>query len=170
MKQLFSLALCCILAIGAVYAQQPTDHPPVPRIDDTTTVQRNNPPLPSDFSLDIDWNDPTYYKLVVITAVDKDGKHTAEEMAVFNKEAGDEFTKTDIAIDMSGYWYMKNKLEKGHEMFRRFVLDDTRISWIDCKKCDINYLVVSMTMNELILQVPAQDEGQYFHYQFHFKK
>lgn len=170
MKQLFSLALCCILAISAVYAQPPTDHPPVPRIDDTTTVQRKSSPLASDFSLDIDWNSPNYYKLEAITAVDKDGKHTAEEMTVFNKEAQAEFNKTDIVIDMGGRWYMRNKLEKGHEMFRRFVLDDNRISWIDCKKCDINYLVVSMTTDELILQVPAQDEGQYFHYQFHFKK
>lgn len=120
----------------------------------------------------IDFKAHDLYKLVKIIAVDVNKKHTAQEMAGYNKEATSEFAITDLAIDwQKKMWYRKSKTDPGHEVANLFCVIDGKIQLQDCKKCSENgFTLVKHDDSSIVVQIAPQDQGQFFVYQFEFKK
>lgn len=168
------MAILCLIGNISLLAQ-PSDHPPIPQIDKTDNALDNKPVAPTAkpiTQVNIDFDSKQYYRLSAVKAIDVNQKHTPTEMAAYNEEAQGEFTKTDIAIDwQTGMWYLKNKNAEGTVRTIAFITKGNQLSWANCTKCqDGEYTITTHTDNTLILQVPAQDEGQYFVYEYRFTK
>lgn len=176
--RLYQISLFLVLMQGfcsIMLTAQPPDHPPIPQIDRTDNaedIRSDKVTAPKPSSLGIDFSGKQYYKLTAIKAVDINHKHTDAEMAAFAKEAQSEFAKTDFAIDWeASKWYMKSKVEAGHEIALTFKVAGQSLTWLDCKKCqDASYTIIEATNNTLVLQLLPQDENQLFVYQFYFTK
>lgn len=120
----------------------------------------------------VDLKDKSLFKLVEITAVDINHKHTAQEMAAFNLEAKGEFDRFNMVIDFvkNTWYYIPRNIEK-QPYTKDFNIESKVLQFSNCKECDDNtFTIVEQTTNSFVVQLKPQDEGQYFVYQFTFNK
>lgn len=112
------------------------------------------------------------FRLVSIDAIDYGSKHTATEMQGFKLEAKEEFARTDIRVSskLDKMFFISKVIENRYSIKNIGVAND-KIGYINCEQCPkLSFKIISNTGNELILETPAQDEGEFYTTRLIFKK
>ncbi|MDB5226956.1 MAG: hypothetical protein JWN78_1149 [Bacteroidota bacterium] len=112
------------------------------------------------------------YRLQKVEAIDHSGKHTAEEMKRFTKEAEGEFAARDWAVNMDrSIIYFVRRNDNTNYRYINFYRQGKYMLETGCTNCEeTKFEIIENTNQALVLELKPQDEGQYFMYRFTFKK
>ncbi|MFN0203071.1 MAG: hypothetical protein ACKVTZ_16215 [Bacteroidia bacterium] len=114
-------------------------------------------------AVEIDLTATSTYQLVKIRVVDIEKKHTDYELAQFQLEAESEFIKAKMWLDTEKmYFYTQQK----DAALQKIELNKEE----ECISCRNRYRLVSKTEKEVIIYIKAQDEGQFFVFEYVFSK
>ena len=116
--------------------------------------------------------DKSLFKIVDITAIDIENKHTEQEMLAFKQEAKGELDRFNMIIDFEkNTWYYIPRNKEKQPFSKNFNIENKKLQISNCKECEDNtFTIEEQTTNSFIVQLKPQDEGKYFVYQFTFKK